>query len=260
MKITTWNVNSIKVREDRVLDWLGRREVDVLGLQELKTTDDKFPRENLEGAGYHAEVYGQPTYNGVALLSKEAPADVVRGFGEEDEQARLIAGRYGDVKVVCVYVPNGQAVDSPKFPYKLDWLTKLGAFLESWASPDEALLLIGDFNIAPDERDVWDPDLWKGKVHFHPKEHAALDALKAWGLRDLFREHVEEAGRYSWWDYRQLAFPKNKGLRIDLILGTEAAAKRCTGVVMERDERKKRDTGKPSDHIPVTAFLDEPPW
>ncbi len=257
MRLTTWNVNSIRTRLDRVLDWLGRREPDVLGLQEIKVTDEVFPRAEIEALGYHVETFGQKTYNGVAFISKAPPTDLVRGFGESDEeQRRLIAGRFDGVAVVCVYVPNGQDVESDKFAYKLAWLEKLRAFLDGWASPDEPLLLMGDFNIAPDERDLYDPEGWRGKVHFHPDEHAALGRIQDWGLADLFRAHEEGAGMYSWWDYRQLAFPKNRGLRIDLILGTEAARARCEGVVIERAERKGK---KPSDHVPVTAFLDEPP-
>ena len=256
MRVTTWNVNSIRSRLERVTDWLGRREPDVVGLQEIKVTDDLFPRDAFESLGYHVETFGQKTYNGVALISKSPPTDLACGFPEgQDDQARLIAGRFDGTAVVNVYVPNGQDVESEKFPYKLGWLAKLRTFLDGWASPDEPLLLMGDFNIAPDERDLYDPEGWRGKVHFHPDEHKALAHIQAWGLRDLFRDHHEDAGLYSWWDYRQLAFPKNRGLRIDLILGTEAAAARCQGVVIERDERKGK---KPSDHAPVTAFLDEP--
>ena len=256
MQVTTWNVNSIRSRLERVLDWIERRRPDVLGLQEIKVADDVFPRTAFEDLGYHVETFGQKTYNGVALVTKSPPQDLVRGFGEGDEeQRRLIAARVDGVAVVCVYVPNGQDVESEKFPYKLAWLEKLRAFLDDWASPDEPLLLMGDFNIAPDERDLYDPEGWRGKVHFHPDEHAALARLRSFGLRDLFRDHEDAAGIYSWWDYRQLAFPKNRGMRIDLILGTEAAARRCQGVLIERQERKGK---KPSDHAPVTAFLDEP--
>ena len=257
MKIVTWNVNSIRSRLDRAVAWLEKRQPDVVLLQETKATDEQFPLEPLEAAGYHVQIHGQKTYNGVALLSKQEPKDVVRGLGdgeEEEEQARLIAGEVDGVKVVGVYVPNGQAVDSPKFPFKLRWLARLQAFLERHYAPDDTLLVLGDFNIAPDERDLYDPEAFRGQVHFHPDEHAALAELQAWGLKDLFREHEEGAGIYTWWDYRMLGFPKNKGLRIDLVLGTASAAERCRGVLVDRQERKGK---KPSDHAPVFTFLDE---
>lgn len=257
MKITTWNVNSIRARLERVLDWIDRRRPDVAALQEIKVVDEAFPREPFEERGYHVETYGQKTYNGVALLSLEPPADVVRGFGEDpDEQARLIAAAVGGVRIVNVYVPNGQAVDSPKYPYKLDWLKRLRAFLDERVAADEAVLVLGDFNIAPADRDVHDPEAWHGKVLCSEPERDALAHVSAWGLRDLFREHDEADGKFTWWDYRTLAFPRNAGLRIDLVLGSDEAARRCRGVLIERDERKGQ---KPSDHAPVTAYLDEDP-
>jgi exodeoxyribonuclease-3 len=259
MKIVTWNVNSIRSRIDRAVAWLEKQQPDVVLLQEIKATDDQFPFAPLEAAGYHVETYGQKTYNGVALLSRTPAANVIRGLGdgeEESEQARLIAGEVEGVKVVGVYVPNGQSVDSPKFPYKLRWLARLRAFLERHADPGDTLLVLGDFNIAPDERDLYDPEAYRGQVHFHPDEHAALAALRGWGLEDLFRQHEEAPGIYTWWDYRQLGFPKNRGLRIDLVLGTRAAAARCKGVLVDRNERKGK---KPSDHAPVFTFLDEEP-
>ncbi|MHC5009479.1 MAG: exodeoxyribonuclease III [Planctomycetota bacterium] len=257
MKITTWNVNSIRSRLERVLDWMERRRPDVLCLQETKVTDDVFPRDAFEALGYHVEAHGQKTYNGVALISRRPLTDVVRGLGDDpDHQRRLIAATAGDVRVVCVYVPNGEAVDSPKFAYKLEWLGELRRFLDAWTSPEESVLVLGDFNVAPDDRDVHDPEAWRGHVLFHPREHAALAEVCGWGLEDLFRKHEDGAGFYTWWDYRQLAFPKNAGLRIDLVLGTPAAAARCEAVRIERDERKGK---KPSDHAPVTAYLDETP-
>jgi exodeoxyribonuclease-3 len=258
MRLTTWNVNSIRSRLDRVVDWLRRRRPGVLALQETKVVDEAFPREAFEDLGYHIEVFGQKTYNGVALLSRDPLEDVVRGFGDDgdDEEKRLIAAVHRGVRVVCVYVPNGRSPDSPQFAHKLAWLRRLKEFLDAWASPEKPVVVMGDFNVAPDDRDVYDPEAWRGKVHFHPDEHAALAELEAWGLRDLLRVHEDAAGLYSWWDYRGVAFPRDAGLRLDLILGTPSAAARCTAVVMERDERKGE---KPSDHIPVTAFLDEPP-
>jgi exodeoxyribonuclease III len=252
VRIATWNVNSVRSRLDRVLGWTGRERPDVLCFQEIKTTDELFPAAAFEELGYHVETFGQPTYNGVAILSRTPPADVTRGLPGDaaDAQRRLIAATVEGVRIVNVYVPNGQSPESDKFVFKLDWLGRLRDWLAAEASPTDPLLLLGDFNIAPDERDVHDPDLWRGKVHFHPKEHAALREITAWGLADLFRKHHAEGGFYSWWDYRQLAFPKNRGLRIDLVLGTAPMLERCTGSAIHRDERKGEG---PSDHVPVVV-------
>ncbi len=254
MRIATWNVNSVRSRLDRVLDWTSRLQPDVLCMQETKTTDDLFPVSAFEELGYHVEIFGQPTYNGVAILSKKPLTDVVRGLpdDEPDAQRRLIAGTVAGIRIVNVYVPNGQSPESEKFIYKLNWLVRLRRFLEAAESPKKPLLLLGDFNIAPDERDVRYPELWRGKIHFHPREHEALEYLMEWGLSDLLRKHHEEGGLFTWWDYRRLAFPKNNGLRIDLILGTKTMLQRCTGVSLYRDERKGEH---PSDHIPVVAEL-----
>lgn len=258
MRIVSWNVNSIRSRMERVLPWLESRRPDVVALQETKATDDQFPFEALEAAGYRAAAFGQKTYNGVALLSRAPIEGVVRGMGdgEEDEPARLIAGVVEGIKIVDVYVPNGQSPESPQFPYKLAWFARLRRFLEGWAASDEPVIVLGDFNVAPADEDVHDPDLWRGHVHFHPDEHAALAGLLDWGLVDLLREHEKAGGIYTWWDYRQLAFPKGRGLRIDLALGTKDLAARTTGVRVDRDMRKGK---KPSDHAPVFTFLDEPP-
>jgi exodeoxyribonuclease-3 len=252
MRIATWNVNSIRSRVERVLAWTERERPDVLCLQEIKTTDDLFPLEPFAELGYRAEVFGQKTYNGVALLSLKPVTRVARNLSGDEPGApsRLIAGTVGRVRIVNVYVPNGQSPESDKFIYKLDWLKRLRAFLDETADPGDSLVLLGDFNIAPEERDVRYPDLWRGGIHFHPKEHAALARITSWGLHDLLRKHHEEGGLYSWWDYRQLAFQKNNGLRIDLVLGTRKMLDRCTGVEIFRDERKGES---PSDHVPVVA-------
>lgn len=252
MRIATWNVNSVRSRLERVLAWTERERPDVLCLQEIKTTDDLFPLEPFVELGYRAEVFGQKTYNGVALLSLKPITRVVRNLPDDEPGApsRLIAGTVGRVRIVNVYVPNGQSPESDKFVYKMDWLQRLRAFLEATAKPEDPLVLLGDFNIAPEERDVRYPDLWRGHIHFHPKEHAALARITSWGLHDLLRKHHEEGGLFSWWDYRQLAFQKNNGLRIDLILGTRKMLDRCTGVEIFRDERKGES---PSDHVPVVA-------
>ncbi len=252
MRIATWNVNSVRSRLERVLAWTERERPDVLCLQEIKTTDDLFPLEPFAELGYRAEVFGQKTYNGVALLSLKPAAKVARNLPDDEPGApsRLIAGTVGRVRIVNVYVPNGQSPESDKFVYKMDWLQRLRAFLEATAKPEDPLVLLGDFNIAPEERDVRYPDLWRGHIHFHPEEHAALARITSWGLHDLLRKHHEEGGIFSWWDYRQLAFQKNNGLRIDLILGTQKMLDRCTGVEVFRDERKGES---PSDHVPVVA-------
>lgn len=255
MRIATWNVNSIRSRVERVAAWTERVLPDVLCFQETKTTDDLFPRGPFEDLGYHVELYGQKTYNGVAILSKEPMKDVVRGLPDDDEEAhrRLIAATIGGIRVVNVYVPNGQSPESEKFAYKMEWLSRLRDFLATSVGPRKKLVLLGDFNIAPEERDVRYIDLWRGHVHFHPKEHEALTRITSLGLHDLLRKHHEEGGLYSWWDYRQLAFQKNNGLRIDLILGTKPMLQRCTACEIFRDERKGES---PSDHVPVVAEID----
>lgn len=254
MKIVSWNVNSIRARLERAVAWVRREAPDVLALQEVKVVDADFPREPFEELGYHVETFGQKTYNGVALLTREPVGDVVRGLPGDaaDAEKRLIAGTVGGVRVVNVYVPNGREADTPPFEAKLAWLGRLHDLLADTVAADTPLLLLGDFNIAPDERDVHDVEAWRGKVHFHPREHEALARLQALGLEDLFRVHHDEAGRYSWWDYRQLAFPRNAGLRIDLILGTAAARRRAVACDIDRDERKG---SKPSDHAPVWVEL-----
>ena len=252
MKVCTWNVNSIRSRLERILAWTRREEPDVLCFQEIKTTDELFPAAPFAELGYHVETWGQPTYNGVAILSRTELADVTRGLPGDgpDAQRRLIAATTKGIRIANVYVPNGQSPESDKFVYKMDWLKRLRSFLEETADPGDPLVLLGDFNIAPEERDVRYPDLWRGHIHFHPKEHAALARITSWGLYDLLRKTHEEGGLYSWWDYRQLAFQKNNGLRIDLILGTKKMLDRCTGVEIFRDERKGES---PSDHVPVVA-------
>jgi exodeoxyribonuclease-3 len=252
MQLLTWNVNSIRMRLDRLRALLSKHSPDVVCLQETKVSDELFPTDALTSMGYRVESFGQRGYNGVAILSRDEMTDVVRGLpgdGPEDER-RLIAARVAGVRVVCVYVPNGQSVESPRFAGKLEWLRRLRAFLDAHAAPGDPVVVAGDFNVAPEDRDVHDPELWRGKIHFHPLEHEALAGVRAWGLDDLFRLHVSEAGHHTWWDYRQLAFPKKRGLRIDLIYGSRSMGARCTACAILRDERKGP---KPSDHAPVVA-------
>jgi exodeoxyribonuclease-3 len=256
MRIVTWNVNSIRTRLERALAFVDRHQPDVLCLQELKSVEEQFPAAEFEAAGYQAAVYGQKTYNGVAILSRQAPDQVVRGFDdgdEEDPQARIIGARFGELDVVCVYVPNGSVVGSEKYEYKLAWLERLRRMIDARYSPGGLLAVCGDFNMAADEKDVAFPDLWEASVLFHPAMREELAKITAWGLADTFRHHHPEGGAYSWWDYRQLAFPKGDGVKIDHVLATRPLLERCTGASIDRDERKGK---KPSDHAPVMAEVD----
>jgi len=252
MKLATWNVNSVRARLERLLGWLGREQADVVCLQELKVTDEEFPRLELEAAGWHAAVHGQKTYNGVAILSREPAQDVRTGFGDGDPEARLISARVGGVRVLSVYVPNGKIVGSDKWTYKLAWLDRLRAHLGATYDAGEPLAVCGDFNVAPEDRDVARVEEWRDSVLCHEEARAKLRALVAWGLVDTIRLHHAGDGPYSWWDYRMLGFPKNNGLRIDHILATRPLADRCREAYVVRDERK----GKlPSDHAPVVAVF-----
>jgi exodeoxyribonuclease-3 len=254
MKLATWNVNSIRAREARLLRWLDSARPDVVCLQELKVTNEVFPFGILEDAGYFAAVHGQKTYNGVAILSRLEPEEVERGFGDggDDAQARLVAARIGGIKVASAYVPNGASVGSEKWAYKLEWMKRLRGWLDRRFAKTDPVALCGDFNVAPEARDVCDPPAWEGSVLTHPDVRRALEEVRAWGLTDAFRLHHEEPGFYSWWDYRMLAFPKNQGLRIDHIDLSEPLAGRCTGAAIERNERKGK---QPSDHVPVVVEL-----
>ena len=254
MKLATWNVNSIRARWTRFSDWLRERQPDVVCIQETKVEDGLFPFADIESLGYRVVFHGQKTYNGVAILARQEPTDVVRGFGDgvDDSQARFIAATVGGIRVASVYVPNGQAVGSEKFVYKLAWLARLRSWLDAHTDRGSTFFLCGDFNVAPDDRDVYDPEGWRDQVLCHPDERAALIRVQDFGLDDLFRRHHAEPGIYSWWDYRQLGFPKNRGLRIDHIFGTPTAAAICGDVIVDRDARKGQE---PSDHAPVVATL-----
>jgi exodeoxyribonuclease-3 len=252
MKVATWNVNSIKARKERLLAWLAHHRPDVLCLQELKLEDRAFPHAELLDAGYHAAVHGQKTYNGVAILSRVPATDVRVGLGDdvEDPQARLIRANVSGITIVSIYVPNGGELGSEKFNYKQAWLDRFDAYLKRTCDPAQPLVVCGDLNIAPDERDVARPEEWSESVLCAAEVRAAFQRIVDFGMVDCFRRHHAEAGLYSWWDYRQLGFPKNNGLRIDHILATKSAADRCTASFIDRDERK----GKlPSDHAPVVA-------
>jgi exodeoxyribonuclease-3 len=253
MKIATWNVNSLKVRLQHLLNWLAENPVDVLCIQETKLTDDKFPLAEINAAGYQVVYTGQKTYNGVAILSKHPLQDVVRNNPRfPDEQQRIIAATVEGVRFICAYVPNGQMVDSDKYAYKLSWLASLREWLAEEMRTHEELAILGDYNIAPEDRDVHDPVEWAGQIHCSDKERAALASLVDMGLCDSFRLFEQPEKSYSWWDYRQLAFRRNRGLRIDHILLSPKLAKRCVACAIDRNPRKWE---QPSDHTPVIATL-----
>ena len=252
MKIATWNVNSIRARLERVTAWLGHHRPDVLCLQETKVEDGAFPADAIRALGYELALHGQRTYNGVAILSRTPLTDVTRGFGDGGDEAhtRLIAATTGGVRVMSVYVPNGERVDSEKFRYKLDWLTRLRTHLGQHLDRDGSTVVCGDFNIAPAPLDVHDPAAWEGQVLFTPEERAALQDVIAVGLVDLLRTMHPTEPLYTWWDYRMLGFPKNRGLRIDHLLATPALAARATASGVDRESRKG---AQPSDHAAVWA-------
>ena len=258
MKLATWNVNSLKVRLPHLLEWLAADPVDVVCLQETKLTDDKFPAAALAQAGYEAVWSGQPTYNGVAILARRdtvgAPAAPTIGnplFA--DEQKRLISATVGGLRLVCAYFPNGQAVDSDKYQYKLRWIDALVQWLEPQLAAPEPLVLLGDFNIAPEDRDVHDPAAWAGQVLCSDAERERFRALQALGLVDAFRLFEQAPKAYTWWDYRQLAFRRNMGLRIDHVLVAPSLRERVRECRIERDMRKRE---QPSDHAPVVVQVD----
>lgn len=252
MLISSWNINSIRARTDRLLGWLEARRPDVLCLQELKCTDEQFPTEAVQALGYHPVVFGQRTYNGVAILSRTPAEAVERGFhdGEDDGQARVLSATVGGLRIVCLYAPNGQAVGSPAYQEKLQWYGRLRRWVERRAQSGTSLVLTGDFNVAPEDRDVWDPRVWEGQTLFSLPERAALQELVGVGLVDSFRKLHAEGGRFSWWDYRMLGFPKNRGLRIDHLYATPTLAERVVAAGIDREARKGT---QPSDHAPIWA-------
>lgn len=251
MKIATWNVNSLRVRLGHVLDWLESEQPDVLGLQETKTKDEDFPVSEFTDRGFEVSFSGQPTYNGVALISRHPISDVVTELdGIEDPQRRVLAASIGGVRVYNLYVPNGQSVDSDKYQYKLKWLEALNAQVSTDIRTHQRCVLVGDFNIAPEDRDVHDPEAWQGKVLCSEPERTALKSLLDLGLTDVFRRFEQEEESYSWWDYRAAAFRRNMGLRIDLILASNALTESCTACRIDVEPRRLE---RPSDHTPVIA-------
>ena len=253
MKLATWNVNSLKVRLPHVLDWLAANPVDVLCLQETKQQDNDFPQAALQAAGYHSVFSGQKTYNGVAILSRESASAVQRGIPDfADEQKRVIAASFGDVRAVCVYIPNGQSLDSDKYQYKLNWLNALHDWLKQELTRYPKLVLLGDYNIAPEDRDVHDPKAWEGNVLVSEPERQQLKNLLQLGLHDSFRLFEQPEKSYTWWDYRMMAFRRNMGLRIDHILISEPLVTQCKSCVIDKAPRKLE---RPSDHTPVVVEL-----
>lgn len=251
MLIATWNVNSLRVRLPQLTQWLAANPVDVIALQETKVDDDGFPHEDIAALGYQCVASGQKSYNGVALLAKRPIEAVVHGMpGYADEQKRVLSATIGGVRIVNVYVPNGQSPDSPKYRYKLDWLTRLRAYLGEELSRHPQLLVLGDYNIAPQDCDVHDPRAWEGKIHVSEHERAALAGLLELGFVDIFRRFPQPENCFSWWDYRMAAFRRNLGLRIDLLLASTALTKICDACHIDPAPRAWE---RPSDHAPVLA-------
>ena len=251
MKIATWNVNSLKVRLPQVLDWLKTHEPDALVLQEIKQVTEAFPAEELREAGYASVASGQKTYNGVAVIAKQEPADPVTDFpGFDDPQRRILATTIDGVRVVNLYVPNGSEVGSEKYAYKLSWLDALHGFLENELKAHDKLVVLGDFNIAPKDEDVYDAEKWGDGILCSPKERAALEKVLGLGLTDVFRNFEQPERTFSWWDYRAAGFRRNAGLRIDLILTSEAMTAACKASYVDKEPRGWE---RPSDHTPVIA-------
>jgi exodeoxyribonuclease-3 len=263
MRIVSWNINSLRKRQDRLFEWLEAIKPDVVCLQETKCPDEQFPALSLQSAGYDSAYHGEKSYNGVAILSKTKLTNVRASLCDEvnDSQARVIAATAGMIRVYSVYAPNGQAVGSPAYKYKLEWYARLRDCLKkekrgmgfepmSHRQDADATVVCGDFNVAPEDVDIYDPQLWRGAIMCSDDERAAFQQLCQIGLRDTLRLHPQPPGVFTWWDYRMLAFPKNRGLRIDAVLTSESLAERCTAAGVDRELRKGKD---PSDHAPIWA-------
>ena len=252
MKIATWNVNSINARLDHLLGWLETTQTDVVCLQETKSVDENFPLQAVADLGYNAAFFGQKSYNGVAILSKYEIEDVHKNFPGDDDDSpkRLISATIKGVRVVNTYIPNGTELWTDKFTFKLDWLQRLRKYFDDTCDKNGDVLLCGDFNVAPEELDVWNVPAWTGKLHFTKPERAAIHHVKQWGFVDVFREMNGDAREFSWWDYRAGAWPRNQGLRIDHIWTSRPLADKCTGCWIDRAPRA---LDRPSDHTPVVA-------
>jgi exodeoxyribonuclease-3 len=254
MKIATWNVNSMNVRLPHVVEWLQSNEPDVLVLQEIKQLTEKFPTDTLQEIGYHSIASGQKTYNGVAIISKTPATDPITDFPDlDDPQRRILASTVGDVRVIDLYIPNGSEVGSEKYDYKLNWLKSLRKFLAAEMQQHENIVVLGDFNIAPADADVYDPEKWGDAILCSPLERQALSELIDLGLTDVFRKFDHPEGTFSWWDYRAAGFRRNAGLRIDLILTSNNMTERCIASYVDKEPRAWE---RPSDHAPVVAEFD----
>ncbi len=254
MKIVSWNVNSLKVRLEHVLQWSKQNSPDVLAIQETKLTDDKFPEKEITAAGWHVVYSGQPTYNGVCIISSSAATDVVTDIeGLDDPQRRILAATIDDVRIINLYVVNGSEPDSEKYTYKMHWLEQVTNFIGQQLEEYENVVVLGDFNIAPDDRDVYDAEYWRGKILCTDKERAKLEDILDLGFDDSFRLLHDDGGHYSWWDYRMGGFPRNLGLRIDLILTNEPMSEMLTAAYIDKEPRAWE---RPSDHTPVVAEFD----
>lgn len=253
MKLATWNVNSLNVRLPHLLNWLNANPVDVICLQETKQEDSKFPYDALKAEGYHAVHSGQKTYNGVAIISKLPIEHVQFGIPQfDDEQRRVLAATINNIRIICIYIPNGQAVDSEKYDYKMRWLAALTNWLKTELKNYPKLAILGDFNIAPDDRDCHDPAAWIGSILVSPRERQAFNEIAQLGLHDSFRLFNEEGGQFSWWDYRMAGFRRNLGMRIDHILVSDGLKADCMTCEIDKSPRKLE---RPSDHTPVTLTL-----
>jgi exodeoxyribonuclease-3 len=256
MKITTWNVNSLRARLTHVIDFLREHRPDVLCLQETKVTDDQFPREPLEDEGYNIECFGQKSYNGVAILARHRMEDVFRGMPDDgdDAERRVLGCIVNDFMVLDLYVPNGQEVGSDKYRHKLDWFRRLRGMIDARYAAQEKVVVVGDFNVALEDRDVYDPDAWREQILCSTAERQAMRQVMAFGLDDVLRAHHGEPGIYTWWHYKAGAAAKDEGLRIDYLLTSPPATASCSEVIVHKDERLKK---APSDHVPVTAIFGE---
>ncbi len=254
MKIVSWNVNSLKVRLEHVLQWSKQNSPDILAIQETKLTDDKFPEDEIKAAGWHVVYSGQPIYNGVCIISSSPATDIITDIeGLDDPQRRILAATIDGVRIINLYVVNGSEPDSEKYAYKMHWLEQVTNFVRQQIEEYEYVVVLGDFNIAPDERDVYDADYWRGKILCTDKERAKLEGILDLGFDDSFRLLHDDGGHYSWWDYRMGGFPRNLGLRIDLILTNEPMSEMLTAAYIDK---QPRGWERPSDHTPVVAEFD----
>ncbi len=255
LKIATWNVNSLKVRLEQLINWLDKNQPDIIAIQETKTEDHNFPLEQINSINYHAIFAGQKAYNGVAILSKIPATNIEVSFlNDPKEQKRVISANYNDIRVINIYIPNGESISSEKYIYKLDWLDKFIIHVKQQLKQNEKLIILGDFNIAPEDEDVYDPTVWQGQVLFSEPERAELKKLISLGLNDTFRLFPQEPASFTWWDYRAAAFRRNMGLRIDHILASHKMSQICKSCVVDKAQRKVE---RPSDHAPVMAEFDE---